>query len=852
MTALVKDLKHAVRVLLRTKSWTAVVLVSLALGIGANTALFTAVNGLLLETINVPAPNDLVRVKWAGDNDMVRSSSDYGFNEPDAGRRVRATVSYPIYKQMRAANQTLTDLAAFAPSSYNVIVDGQADVASALTASGNYFQVLELPAALGRVFTDTDDTLSASPVAVISDAYWHKRFASDRNVVNKVVTISGRDVTIVGVTPASFGGVTQLGGNAPDITIPLAFSDAFTQGRPQLPEATSWWLLTMGRLRPGVTAAQVRGNLEGPFRAAAQAGLTAYMDGLSATARQLSINRRPRTAVPALVVTSGAHGTYDLSTNTAQSAKFLSVVVGIVLLIVCANVANLLLSRATSRQREISIRLSMGATRARLVRQLLTESVLLALAGGALGIGVGNWSRALLPFGGTAPMDWHVMAFVGGLSMLTGVAFGLAPALRATRVDLASSMKESGRSVTSNRSWLSKGLLVVQVALSLVLLIGAGLFLRTLDNLRHVDVGFDPSNLMMFSLRPGLNGYDVNRTVSMYDQIHDRLAALPGIRNVALTRVMLLSGSTSSTSTWADDNAGDKPTVSDMYVMSVSPDFFATMGIPMLRGRGFNEHDVPTSPKVAIVNETAAKLLFPAGDALGRHVGNSLEQRGSVEIIAVVHDTKYSSVRDAAPPTMYSSWRQQADPVDHATGKPNPGPSMTFVARTAADPSGLAPTVRALVRQVDSSVPINNLTTQSDQLESRFSQERLFATAYSLFGGLALLLACIGLFGLMSYNVSRRTNEIGIRMALGAQRPTVVRMVLGESLVLVGIGIGIGIASTFAAGRLVEKVLFGLAPRDVATFSIAVTVVLLVSALAGYLPARRASRVDPMVALHEQ
>jgi len=851
MTALLKDLKHAVRVLLRTKSWTAVVLVSLALGIGANTALFTAVNGLLLETINVPAPNDLVRIKWAGDNDMVRSSSDYGFNAPDGVRRVRSTVSYPIYQQMRSANQTLTDIAAFAPSSYNIIADGQADVASALEASGNYFEVLQIRPALGRTFTAADDAVSASPVAVISDAYWHKRFNGDRGVVNKVVSISGHQVTIVGVTPASFTGVTQLGGNAPDVTIPLAFDDLLTPGQSRMDDATSWWLLEMGRLRPGMNADQVRGNLEGPFRAAAQKGLSDYMSGLSAADRQLSRNRQRGNAVPGLLVTSGAHGTYDLSTSTADSAKFLSVVVGIVLLIVCANVANLLLSRATSRQREISIRLSMGATRARLVRQMLTESVLLALVGGALGIAVGYWSRALLPFGRTAPMDWHVMAFVCGLSMLTGVVFGLAPALRATRVDLASSMKESGRSVTSNRSWLSKGLLVVQVALSLMLLVGAGLFLRTLDNLRHVNVGFDPSNLLMFSLRPELNGYDVTRTISMYDQIHERLAALPGIRGVALTRVMLLSGSTSSTSMWAEDKATDKPTVGDMYVMTVSPDYFATMGIPVLEGRLFNDHDGPTAPRVAIVNETAAKLLFPNGDALGRRIGNSLEQRGSVEIIGIVHDTKYSSVRDAAPPTTYSFWRQQAAPLD-SKGKPRPGPAMTFVARTAADPNAIAPTVRDLVRQVDSTVPINNMTTQADQLEKRFAQEKLFATAYSFFGGLALLLACVGLFGLMSYNVARRTNEIGIRMALGAQRLTVIRLVLGESLALVAIGIGLGLASTFAAGRLVEKVLFGLAPRDAATFSVAVTLVFVVSALAGYLPARRASRVDPMVALHEQ
>jgi predicted permease len=804
MTGFLKDLSHAVRLLARTPGWTAVVLLSLALGIGANTALFTAVNGLLLQTINVPHPNGLVRIKWAGANDMAQTRNDYGFSAPDGGRRVRATVSYPIYQQMRAANQTLTELAAYAPSSYNIIVDGQAEVASALEASGSFFDVFQLRPALGRAFTATDDSLSASPVAVISDAYWRKRFNSDRNVVNTIVTIGGHSVSIVGVMPQSFTGVMQLGSHAPDIIIPLAFDDILTAGQSRMNDATNWWLLLMGRLKSGRTTAQVQGNLESAFHSAAQQGLTDYMNGLSASDRQLSLNRLRGTAVPSLVVTSGAHGAYDLSTNTAQSATFLSVVVGIVLFIVCANVANLLLSRATTRQQEISIRLSMGATRWRLIQQLLTESLLLAFVGGAFGVLVGYWSLALLPFGNDASIDWHVLAFVGGLSLLTGIVFGLVPALRATRVDLACSMKESGRSVTSHRSWLSKSLLVVQVALSLVLLIGAGLFLRTLDNLRHVNVGFDPSNLLMFSLQPELNGYDVTRTLSMYDQIHERLASLPGIRGIALTSVMLLSGNTYATSMWAEDRDTDHPTVPDMYLMTVSADYFSTMGISLLKGRTFNDGDGPTSAKVAIVNEAAAKLLFPGGNALGRHIGDSLEQRAGIEIIGVVRDTKFSSVRAAAPPTTYSFWRQKAAPLD-SKGKPRPGPSMIFVARTAADPNLLAQTVRELVRQVDSNVPINNMTTQADQLEKRFSQEKLFATASSLFGGLALLLACIGLFGLMSYNVARRTNEIGIRMALGAGRSAVVRLVLGESLVLVVIGIGIGIASTLAAGQLVEK-----------------------------------------------
>jgi predicted permease len=835
MTALVRDLRHAIRVLMATKSWTAVILVSLALGIGANVALFTAVNGLLLQTLNVPHPDELVRVKWAGQNNMVESSSEYGFT------RERTTISYAIFQQLRVANRTLTDLAAFAPrGSFNVVIDGQADLATAFVASGNYFHVLQVNATVGRVFTEDDDRLTASPVVVISDAYWRRRFHADAAVITRVVSINNQAVQIVGVTPPDFLGVQKLSSLPPDVTVPLVFDPAFTN-QTILNEPANWWLQTMGRLKPGVTIDQVRANLDGPFGAAARAGMTAYLAGLSTAQRQLQANRQLGTAVPHLSLSSGARGIYDLDTTSRQSAGFLSVVVVIVLLIVCANVANLLLSRATVRQREIFIRLSMGATRTRLVGQLLVESLVLSGLGGACGVAVGYWGRALLPFGQTAAFDWHVLAFVGGLSMLTGVAFGLVPALRATRVDLAEAMKAGGRSVTNSRSPVAKALLVLQVAMSLLLLIGAGLFVRTLDNLRHVDVGFNPNNLIMFGLRPQLNGYDDTRIRSLFQDIHDRIAALPGIRSVALTRQPLLSGGSSSSSVWAEGHPDAHPTEPNMYVMTVSPDFLATLGIPIRVGRGFTDRDSATAPKVVVINETAARDLFPNQNPIGRHVGFSVEDRSTMEIVGLIADTKYASIRDAAPPTMYSPYAQ----AGHAG-------AMTFVIRTTIDPNAASESVRAAVRQADPTVPLINFTTQTDQLEKRFAQERLFATAYSLFGGLALLLACIGLFGLMSYNVSRRTSEIGIRMALGAQRRAVLRLVLGESLVLVGCGVALGLGSSVAAGRLVKSVLFGLAPTDVATITTATTVVLAVSVLAGYLPARRASLVDPMVALHQQ
>jgi predicted permease len=850
MTVLVRDLRLAIRVLLRTKGWTLIVLVSLALGIGANTALFTAVNGLLLQTVRVHEPERLVRFNWAGKNDMVRSSSDYGYSGGSAARNVRSTFSFAIFEQLRAANSTLAGLAAGAPmGALNVIVNGDAQLATGYQASGNYFQVIGASAALGRVFVEDDDKLSVGPVAVISHPYWKKRFAGDPSVINRVVSVNGQMVTIIGVTREDFAGIQRLGGDPPDLTVPLSFDAVFSPPTP-LPNAgpavarmnqpTYWWLQLVGRLKPGATIEQARANFTTVFQNTAKAGMAEYQSSLTADEKNLSFNRQRGDAVPELLVKSAAHGYYEIDPQAQRSAGFLSVVVIIVLLIVCANVANLLLSRATTRHREISVRLSMGATRGRLVRQLLTESLLLSCLGGTLGVLVGYWSRSLLPFGQNAPLDWRVFGFVAGVSMLTGVVFGLVPAFRATHVDLAGALKESSRSVTGSRSLLSKGLLVLQVAMSLVLLVGAGLFLRTLENLKSVDVGFDSRNLLMFNVNPGVNRYDVDRSAQVFRQVLERMSALPGVRSAALTRTTLLSGSTSTSSMWKQGQTSQTAAEEEMFMMDVSPTFFATMGIPVQRGRGFTEHDDMKAPKVAIINEASARKLFPDGDVLGRRIGNSFEKSNEFEIVGVVRDTKYASVRDPGPPTMYRCVLQ------------GPARSLNVVLRTAGEPLAMAETVRAAMREVDPALPIQRFTSQTEQISLRFAQERLFATAYTAFGVLALVLACVGLFGLMSYNVARRTNEIGIRMALGAQRGAVVGMVMGESMLLVGIGVALGLAAALWAGRFVKTVVYGLSANDPLTFAAAVGLITAVAALAGYMPARRASNVDPMAALRQQ
>ena len=776
---------------------------------------------------------------------MVNSSSDYGFsNRGKDGQNVRTTFSYPMYQQFLADNKTMTDLMAFAPfGRVSAVVDGQAEIATSFISSGNYYQGLGVHARLGRTILPEDDKPTAPPVAVISSKYWHTRFSTDPAVLGKTIRVNNVVVTIVGVLPPEFTGVQQPVAEPPDIGLPLALDPQFDTaiGDPRLGQPTYWWVQVMGRLKPGATAEQVKGNLEGVFRATARAGMDNYLKGLSETVRGESRNRN-RTEMPHLIVDSARHGVYEVNSTDMRSATILSVVVALVLLIVCANVANLLLSRAATRQRELSLRLSLGATRGRLVRQLLTESLLLAFAGALLGIVVGYWGKQLLPppVNQATILDWRVMGFVLAITVLTGIVFGIAPALRATGVNLNDVLKQGGRSLAGSRSALSKSLLVVQVAISLVLLVGAGLFLRTLTNLRQVDVGFNPRNLLLFRINPQLNRYDEKRMSALYTQLLERIVSVPGVRAVALSNPALLSGSVNSTSIFVRGRTyevGRRDLDNSINRLVISPNFFETMEIPVVSGRGFNARDNEPAPKVVVINEAAARKYFPNENPIGQRFGSSIENSSQLEVVGVLKDAKYNSVRDPAPPTMYVPYQQTR------------AGSAVMEVRTAGDPASVTSGVREAVRQIDSNLPMMDISTQLEQVERRFVQEKLFAQACTMFGGLAMLVAAIGLFGLMSYTVSRRTNEIGIRMALGAQRGDVMRQVLRESMILVAVGVTIGVAAAFGAGRFLSTILFGLAPNDVLTIAAATLVMVAVSALAGFLPARRASRVDPMVAL---
>ncbi len=599
-----------------------------------------------------------------------------------------------------------------------------------------------------------------------------------------------------------------------------------------------------GRLKPGITPEQVHGNLSPVFQRQARAGMDAFLASASEEVRNRSDNQG-RTAIPHLLVDSASRGTYDNDASQVRALTLIGAVVALVLLLVCANVANLLLSRTATRQREISVRLSMGATRGRLIRQLLTESLLLAGAGGALGLMVARWGQSLLPppLGTAEPADWRIFTFTASATVLAGIVFGIAPALRATKIDVGVALKENSRSVSGSSTILSRALLVTQVSISVVLLVGAGLFLSTLSNLRNVDVGFDPQNLLFIRVDAEGAGITDERRFQFLAEGMSRLQTVPGVKSSTVSQPTLMSGGERSTGMFVQGRAypGGRAAYEsesdDINYVIVAPSYFATMGIPLVAGRGFTDGDNKRGPAVAIINETAAQKFFPNEYPVGRRVGRSPENSGKMEIVGVLRDVRYNSLREPAPPTLYLPYLQ--------TGLED----LVFTVRTAADPASVMRTVRETMSAVDPGIPIVTIETQVSQIERRYAQEQVLAQAYVLFGAIALFVAAIGLFGLMSYNVSRRTREIGIRMAMGAQREAVLGLVLRESMVLVVAGIVIGLAVALGAGRLVAAQLFGLEPTDAVTLIAAIATMTVVSATAGYLPARRATRVDPMVAL---
>jgi predicted permease len=844
------DLRDAVQGLRYSPGFATLAIVTLALGIGAVTAVFSAFDAVALRPVSVHDPATLVRFSWVGANDVTGAVNVYGYSARAGEQQVEATFPYPIYQAFLKSNHTLSDLAACAPAlQLAVAADGRAEMATGLLASANYFELLGVRPEGGRTFKPTDDTADAPTVAVISDGYWRRRFGGNQAVIGSTMAMNGVPVTIVGVTPRSFAGIQRVPGTAPDVTVPLSAIVRFVRGDVEgslmLHETLHWWLELVGRMKPGVTPEQVRRDLATAFQTSARQGWKPSIASLAAQAG-VPPPSRDGIRVPALRVASASRGIDDVSPDRYQTVGILAIVAALVLLLACVNLANLLLARAAVRRRELWIRLSMGATAGRLVRQLLVESALLALLGGALGVLLALRANSLLPagIGRFPPLDSRALLFAAATTAAAAIAIGVMPAVRLVRQDLAADADERWR---SGRARFAQALVVAQVALSIVLLVGAGLFQRTVDHLQHVDVGFESSRLLLVNVSPPLNSYDRTRVLKLYARLIDRLTRVPGVVRATLSRPAPLSGAVVTAPLIVDghtpsaDGRSDRGEARRIRWMMVDPNFFETWDIPVVAGRAFTSTDVADAPQVVIVNEAAARNLFPGDSAIGHRMSDSPGASGTGSVVGVVADARYDSLREPAPPTMYVPYAQEMA----RWGGPQP---VTFALRTAGGPTTVAAAVRDAARNVDPDVPVG-VSTEPQQIALRSAREQMFAGAYTSAGAIAVLLATIGLFGLISYRVVRQGREIGIRIALGAWRDDVVRMVIGESLTLVGVGIVIGLVCVVTMGPFVDGLLFDVAPTDAGSVVTAVAVMIVLAVAASYLPARRASRVDAMVQL---
>jgi predicted permease len=864
MNTLWQDLRYGLRMLVKTPGLTAIAVLSLALGIGANTALFSIVDAMLLKLLPVKEPERLVLFSSVAPRGFsVGSYSGNSNTDRATGQRRMTSFPYQSFQRMREQASPLSDIFAFGNLSLNVNADGQADVATGQAVSGNYFSGLGVQSLHGRLLTDEDDKAGASPVAVLSFRYWRQRFGGNPAVIGKQINLNNVAFTIIGVTPPGFEGTMNIG-STQDVTIPLAMEPQMVleRERSQLYGAGVWWLRLMGRLKPGATAEQARAQLENAFHQSVVEHRAARQAQAQATGGNAINNLDPKD-YPRLFLNPGGQGEMNTRQFYAPSLYLLLGVVGLVLLIACANVANLLLARASARQKEIGVRLALGASRWRLIRQLLTESVLLASLGGALGMLFALWIKdgllAVSDWGGRGmralepQLDWRVLGFTLGLSLLTGIVFGLAPAWRATNVDLTPALKDSARSSSSaSRSVLGRSLVVIQVALSLLLLVGAGLFLRTLINLQRVEPGFNTRNLLLFSIQPGLIGYKDEKLTQLYEQINERLAALPGVEAVTFSQTTLLSQSSSSRGVYLrkaleapPDSEGRIKESGEGYILQVRENFLEAMQIPLLAGRSLRAQDDAKAPRVAVVNQTFANKYFPNENPIGKRFTFDSKKPDEIEIIGLARDAKYTRKRDAIPPTAYLSWRQELRSMTRAT----------MEVRTVGDPTAAISAVRQAMREVEPNLPLNNLKTQVEQLDETLSMERLFARLFSLFGLLAQQLASIGLYGVMAYAVAQRTREIGIRMALGASRSDVLKMILRQGMTLTLLGVVLGLAGAYVLTKYLESqmnlknMLYGVQVNDPLTYGVIAVGLTLVALVACFIPARRATKVDPMVAL---
>jgi predicted permease len=833
------DLRYGVRMLLKNLSFTAIAVLSLALAIGANTTIFSIAKSLLYDQLNVPHPEQLRLLRWLGDGKESVHAMWGDFDSTPQGGTTSSVFSYPAYLQLRAHNHALQDLFAFKEDSMNATVRGNAQRVTVAMVSGNFYTGMEVRPQLGRGIQPSDDAVpGAGTVAVISDGMWQREFDRSPTVLGQTITLNQAVMTIVGVNPRGFTGAKNVQ-QASDVFVPLSMQPLISpkgEHGALLGDTEIWWVNVMGRTRPDMPVSQ------------AQAALAVELQ--AAVRNTMTVNAGE--TMPRLELAEGARGLHYADQTFKKPVYVLMALTGFVLLLACANIANLLLARGAVRQREMSVRLALGAGRARILRQLLTESLLLAALGGLGGLLLGYLGRNAIPklltnawerSDFSAPFDWGVFGFTAAVTLLTGILFGLAPAWMAARAEVSCSLKETAQTATRRRKGLGgKAIVAFQIALSTLLVVGAGLFLRTLIALNSVDVGFNADNLLLFEINPPVARYPAGKDVRLHTQLEGRFAALPGVEHVAPGSLAYIAHSMSNANFILEGEDPDKSKRPAEDLNVVGNDFFRTLEIPIVAGRAFGPQDTTTSPKVAVINQSLARAHFSNVNPLGKRFKvDGVAKSDWVQIVGICADTRYSDLRDEPPPQYFLPYVQQK-------GAGN----MTYQLRTRLAPAALLPSLRQVVQSVDRDLPLVDVRTQREQIDSTMQIERTFAALTAGFGLLALALACVGIYGIMAYSVANRRNEIGIRLALGALPAQVRGMILRESGWLAAAGIVVGVGAALLLTRLVKTMLYGIQPYDPATLGAGVLLLLAVALGASWLPARRAAGVQPMEALRHE
>jgi len=826
--SLLQNVTFALRTFRKSPLFVAIAVLSIAFGIGANTAIFSLTDQILVRMLPVKNPEQLVLLSAVGRH----YGSNQGWNR----------ISYPMYQDFRDHNQAFSGMFCMRETEFSLSSGGRTERISGELVSGNYFPVLGVKPALGRLFTAQDDLLQGGqPVAVLSFDYFQSRFAGNPAVIGQKLIIDGYPFTVIGVSQAGFNGTDPA--YSRQIRIPMMMAGVVGKYL-DLNDRRSRWLTAFGRLKPGVSQEQAKASLQPYFHQILKMEVQEKEFAKASTYMKEQFLKMSMNVLPA------SKGRSYLRRQFSTPLLVLMATVALVLVIACANVANLLIARATSRQKEIAVRLALGSSRGQIISQLLVESLILSIGGGVIGLTLAYWTDVALisflppssvPMALSSSPDWRVLVFNLGLSVLTGVLFGLVPALQSTRPDVSGTLKDQANAAAggiSNR--MRKSLVIAQISLSLLLLIGASLFIRSLQNLKNIDPGFKTANLLAFKINPQMNGYSADKTKMIYSRLEESLNNLPGVENASLAVVGVMEGDEWDQWVTIDSYSPKTGELPDPHMNFLSPGYFKTMGIPMLAGRDFRLSDTLQSGKVCIVNEAFAKKYFQTVNAVGHQIGMGIDPgtKTDITIIGVARSTKYESMRDEIPAEVFRPYRQ----LEFATG-------IVGYVRASYPPEQMFQRIRQTVHNLDSNLPVFDLITLEQQTQDSLVTERLVATLSSGFGLLATLLASIGLYGVMSYMVARRTREIGIRMAIGAERAHVLWLVMREVLALLAIGMAIALPCAWMLAQTIRSQLYGIEPLDPLSIVLAALTIAVVALAAGYMPARRATRIDPTCAL---